>query len=560
MGNCRRVVVRARIAVKSRITEVDLDRETSQNEKTAAWSRSSSVVIGLLFLVSLGGIGCSGLRPSAVPTISDWKVAGQGLSDTRNQPAETIITATNVNALKVKWTFTTAGDVSATPTISGNTVFASDWAGNLFAIRKDTGQELWRHRISDYDGMKGSMSRVSALVVDGAVIIGDNVINQAVQHGGATIIAVDRSSGASKWATQVDDHPAAIITGSPTAFQKVIYVGIASNEETLAETPGYHCCTFRGSVVALDAETGRILWKTYTVPNNQGASNGFSGAAVWQPAALDSARRALYIGTGNNYTVPAEVEACESQAFLVQGLRSCTPLNDYVDSVMALDLMTGKVKWTRKMNSYDTWTLACLTPMTGVKCPSPTGPDYDFTGSGPNLLGNMVGFAQKSGVYWAFDPDNGNILWSTTVGPGSELGGILWGTASDGERIYIPVANQRKNSYTLAPDGPTITWGSWAALDVKTGNILWQTADPTPGATDMGAASVANGVVFAGSMSGMMYALDTHTGRVLWKFASGGSVLDGPAIVNGVVYWGSGYSRLGTGNNKIYAFDLAATK
>jgi len=174
-------------------------------------------------------------------------------------------------------------------------------------------------------------------------------------------------------------------------------------------------------------------------------------------------------------------------------------------------------------------------------------------------VGNIVGFGQKSGIYWALDPDNGNIVWSTLVGPGSSLGGIEWGTATDGQRIYVAIANRFHLPYTLAPSGQQITWGAWSALDVATGNILWQTADPTVGTIDTGSVSVANGVMYAGSYSGQMYALDTTTGKILWNFASGGTVIDGPSIVDGTIYWGSGYRNIppGIGNNKVYAFTLS---
>jgi polyvinyl alcohol dehydrogenase (cytochrome) len=174
-------------------------------------------------------------------------------------------------------------------------------------------------------------------------------------------------------------------------------------------------------------------------------------------------------------------------------------------------------------------------------------------------VGDIVGFGQKSGIYWALNPGNGDIVWSTPVGPGSDLGGIEWGTATDGQAIYVAITNLNQLAYTLVPSGQKITWGSWSALDIATGKILWQTADPTVGALDLGSVSVANSVMYAGSSSGQMYALDTMTGKILWNFASGGTVIDGPSIVDGVVYWGSGY-RIGTGNNKVYAFALAGSK
>jgi polyvinyl alcohol dehydrogenase (cytochrome) len=490
----------------------------------------------------------------------DWNSAGGDLENTRQQTNETVINPSNVKNLKVKWAFTTGGDVSATPTTGGDTVYVPDWAGNLFAIQKTTGAEVWHHQIAEYDGMTGAMSRVSPLVLDQEIVIGDNVLDQTLPHNGASVIAVDRASGTLKWITKVDEHPAAVITGSAVASKGIIYVGVSSTEEGLADQPGYDCCTFRGSIVALNAETGKLLWKTYTVPDNHGAANAYSGGAIWQPPAIDNVRGLLYIGTGNNYTVPPGVEDCERIALVDQdpNKNACTAATDHFDSVMALDLHSGAIKWARKLKSYDTWTVACSSPRPGVVCPSPAGPDYDFGGSGPNLLGNLVGFGQKSGIYWAFDPNDGRIVWSTIVGPGSSLGGIEWGTASDGTRIYVPIGNKNKTAYTLAPSGTSITWGSWAGLDARTGRIVWQTADPTPGSIDTGAASVANGVLFTGSYSGKMYALDAKSGSILWTFASGGSVADGPSIVDGVVYWGSGYKRIapGIGNNKLYAFDL----
>jgi polyvinyl alcohol dehydrogenase (cytochrome) len=479
------------------------------------------------------------------------------LTNTRHQGNETIINVSNVKNLKVKWTFVTGGDVSATPTVSGNAVYVPDWAGNLFAIKKDTGAKLWQHQISEYDGASGSVSRVSPLVLENELVIGDMMKGI---HAGANVIAVDPVSGVLRWITKVDDHPAAIITGSPVAYNGIIYVGVSSTEEGFANQVGYDCCTFRGSVVALNADTGQMIWKTYTVPDNDGASNAYSGGAIWQPPAIDSARHLLYVGTGNNYNVPQSVADCEELAIADHNtsIDACTPQTDHFDSALALDLVSGKVKWYTKLKAYDAWTVACFAPRAGVVCPSPTGPDYDFGGSGPNLLWNLVGFGQKSGMYWALNPNTGAIIWSTLVGPGGSLGGIQWGTAADPSRIYVPIGNNHKTSYTLAPNGPTITWGSWAALSALSGKILWQTADPTQGATDPGAASIANGVLYAGSTSGFMYALDSTSGKILWSFASGGSVMGGPAIVNGVVYWGSGYKKQppGTGNNKLYAFYL----
>jgi polyvinyl alcohol dehydrogenase (cytochrome) len=490
-----------------------------------------------------------------------WRIAGQNLNNSWSQPAEHSISPANVKDLSPKWVFTTGGDVSATPTVDGDAVYFPDWGGNLFAVKKESGDLIWSRKISDYDGVEGAVSRVSPAVDGDQLIIGD-ILSPTQAHDGANVISVDRNHGTLRWITHVESHPAAIITGSPVVFDGVVYVGVSSNEENLANNPAYPCCTFRGSVVALDAKTGAILWKTFDMPDNGGQTDQYSGGAVWQPPAIDPKRGSLFIGTGNNYTVPADVEACQNAT----PLADCTAADDFFDTALALDLKTGQIKWAKRLQGNDTWTLACKLSSGGTNpnCPVPDSPDFDLGGSGPNLIGDIVGFGQKSGIYWALNPDTGNIVWSTPVGPGSgnTLGGIEWGTATDGHRIYVAIANAGHQPYTLVPSGQQITWGAWSALDVATGKILWQTADPTVGALDEGSVSVANGVMYAGSYAGQMYALDTMTGNILWSFESGGSVLDGPSIVNGDVYWGSGYRKIppGIGNNKVYAFTLSGSE
>jgi polyvinyl alcohol dehydrogenase (cytochrome) len=223
---------------------------------------------------------------------------------------------------------------------------------------------------------------------------------------------------------------------------------------------------------------------------------------------------------------------------------------------------------------YDAWTLACLSQPSGVGwCPSPEGQDYDF-GSAPNLFTTrsaagkpetLLGDGQKSGVYWAFNPATSRLVWDTLVGPGSADGGALWGTATDGARIYVAEGNSGNTPFTLRGGGPeageTCTGGAWSAINPATGHILWQTCDPAD-AIDTAALSVADGVVYAGSLARTgtnMYLLNAATGRILWSFASGGSVAAGPAIVGGSVYWGSGYSKSGSGSasKRLYAFHVA---
>ena len=523
--------------------------------KNRNWSLPIVALTSVLFLIP----ALSAQNQSQEPLAKQWQIAGQNLSNTWSQSAEHSISPVNVKNLSPKWVFTTGGDVSATPTVDEDAVYFPDWAGNLFAVKKESGRLIWSRKISEYDGVDGAISRVSPAVDGNQVIIGD-ILNSKAVHNGANVIAVDRQTGNLRWITQVDTHPAAIITGSPVVFDSVVYIGVSSSEESLALDPAYPCCSFRGSVVALDEKTGAMLWKTFDMPDNGGQPGGYSGGAIWQPPAIDPKRGTLFAGTGNNYTTPADVEACQKAT----PTANCVAADDFFDTALALDLKSGQIKWAKTLQGVDTFTATCgfgaaRPPSGNPNCPVPnSSPDFDFGGAGPNLVGNIVGFGQKSGIYWALNPDNGNIVWATLVGPGSSLGGIEWGTATDGQRIYVAIANRFNVPYTLVPSGQQITWGSWSALDVANGKILWQTADPTAGTIDTGSVSVANGVMYAGSYSGQMYALDTMSGRILWNFASGGSVIDGPSIVDGTLYWGSGYRNIppGIGNNKVYAFSL----
>ena len=171
----------------------------------------------------------------------------------------------------------------------------------------------------------------------------------------------------------------------------------------------------------------------------------------------------------------------------------CLAADDYFDSAVALDLQTGAVRWSRRLQGFDIWTVACLKNPNPMSCPVPDSPDYDLGGSGPNLFPNLVGFGQKSGIYWGLNPDTGAVIWSSVVGPGGTLGGIEWGTATDGQRIYVAITNSTNKTYPLV-GGSSTTAGAWTALDVNTGHIVWQAADPD-NAFDIGSVSVANGVL-----------------------------------------------------------------
>lgn len=512
-------------------------------------SITALAILALSHLAITPSVAAGPPNPSA-----QWPMFGQNFANTASNPNETTISPENVATLGPKWTFTTGGDVSARPAVVGQALYFPDWAGNVYKLNTNSGDLNWSHQLSDYGLPAGTVSRTSPAVSGSTVYIGT--------QQGAYLLAIDARSGNLKWKTQLDRHPLAIDTGSPVVYNNVVFVGVASTEEGAAANPNYPCCSFRGSAVALDASTGKVLWKTYTVPP------GYSGGAVWASTlVVDPARNSVYVTTGNNYSTPTDPAF---QTCITNGgtEASCLSPDDHIDSVMALNLTTGQIKWANRLSNGDDWNVACISSTT-QNCPSPAGPDFDF-GSGVNMFTvqtpsgsrTILGAGQKSGVYSAFDPDTGRLLWATQVGPGSVVGGIEWGSATDGQRIYVAIGNLNHRSYTLQPSGQTATAGSWSALDPASGKILWQTADPH-GAIDIGPMTVANRVVYAPSMAGgasdtNMFGLNAATGSILWQFAAGGSVNAGAAVVNGVVFWGSGYSHLGLGtaNHKFFAFSL----
>ena len=397
----------------------------------AGRGRVATVIAAVAGLLAAGAPGAMALTgPGGTP--GQWSMAGQNIDDTHFQAAEHEISPANVGRLAPRWTLTTAGAISATPTVDDGAVYVPDYGGKLWAVAAGSGKVLWSQDISSYTGVAGDLSRTSPAVYGDELILGDGWI-LSPSTSGARVFAVDRRTGELLWSTQVDTDPNSMITGSPVIYDGVAYLGISSKGE------GNDQDSFRGTVIALDAATGRLLWKAYMVPSNNGGSDSnkpgyYSGNAVWESSfAVDPLRGLLYMDTGNNYSVPAGVCTTPQQT-------GCTPpaADDYVDSILALKLSDGAVAWADHTLNGDLWTL-----------PQPVGPDFDF-GAGPNLFTTanpvtgrpeqLVGAGQKSGVYWAVDPATGKVVWQTQVGPAGNggLGGIEYGTATDGRSSTRP--------------------------------------------------------------------------------------------------------------------------
>jgi polyvinyl alcohol dehydrogenase (cytochrome) len=499
---------------------------------------------------------------------ADWPMINHDAANTRYS-TETSITASEVGRLRPVLTLTAGGDVWTTPIVAGGAVYFPDSGGKLSKVDARTGKAIWAHSVSEYDGVTGATSRGSPAFVDGMIIIGD--------RNGAHVVAIDASTGDRRWIAQIDTSAAAIITGSPIVVGDRLYVGVSSNEGSRIMADRNYKPTFRGSIAALDIHTGKVQWKTYTLPEK----GDWTGGAVMSVPAASAEKGIVYFGTDHQYTMPDSVNACLNAAPNDWDF-ACMPADARFDAVTALNLATGTPRWTFFGAGADVWKQACgelphpsypfPTGTIGVAQPVRVCPpvndylNWAFAAGSPQLFKvsiggrsrDVLGMAQKSGVYWLFDADTGAVIWHTLIGPYSEPGGLTWGAAYDGQRLYVTLTNIEHVPFIMA-SGKIATGGAWSALDPATGRILWQTADPQ-NAADYAAPMVANGVVYVGSMAtsgDQMYALDAVTGRVLWQFEAGASVASHPALVDGRLYWGSGFGQFGgKSGNKLYVFSI----
>jgi polyvinyl alcohol dehydrogenase (cytochrome) len=485
-----------------------------------------------------------------------WNGWGAGVANTRFQPAAKAgLTAASVPKLKLKWAYGFAGVNSARsqPAVLGGRVFVASESGDVVALDAKRGCLFW-----SYHAQAGIRTAVSVGPYKSANASGFAVY---FSDGSATAYAVDAASGKEIWHRKVDDHPYARATGSLTLYQNRVYVPTAGvGEEGQGGQPRYECCTFRGSVTALDASTGAVIWKSYTIteepkPRAKNAAGvqtwGPAGAGVWGAPTVDPARRAIYITTGNNYS---------------------GPVTSTSDSIIAMDMETGKIRWSFQPITNDVWTGGCRPTNNPAdsNCPETLGPDHDFSISplltkGPNGRDVVIAL-QKSGMAYAVDPDKGTKVWEYKTSEGSGMGG-QWGIASDGTQVYFGV------------NGPRQAPGGMRATTIDTGQEVWsKPADEKLcgnargcSAAQGAALTAIPGLVFSGSQDGGVRAYSAKDGSIVWKFdtnkefetvngvTANGGAMDGPGpvVVDGMVYVTSGYvSLIGRPGNVLLAFGV----
>jgi len=512
---------------------------------------------------------CTASTPVNPDARAAWRSWSPTVINTRLQPSPAAgLTAADLPRLTVKWAlgFPDASVAWAPPTVARGRVFVGSQNGTVYALDARSGCIYWT--FSAAGGVRTAITVAEGVAedaADGRLFFGDT---------SAQAYALDLATGREIWRRTVDDHALARITGSLTVHAGRVYVPMSSYEESQGADPQYACCTFRGSVTALDAGSGRVVWKTPMIDapiERRGTSSagialwGPSGSAIWSAPTVDERRRALYVATGNTYSGPPQPSS---------------------DAVVALDLDTGAIRWTRQVTASDVYVSNCRAG--NANCPAVAGPDHDF-GSPPALARagdrDLLVIGQKSGMAFAMDPDRqGELVWEYRAGQGGLLGGIEWGAAVDDRYAYFAVSD------ILQP-----TPGGLHAVHLSTGARAWSTPAPAPACLPAGplaqglsaealakagrgcngaqsaAVTAIPGVVFSGSNDGSLRAYSTADGAILWQFdtnrefqtvngvaARGASILGpGPVVAGGMVYTNSGYGAFGgRPGNVLLAFGL----
>jgi polyvinyl alcohol dehydrogenase (cytochrome) len=477
-----------------------------------------------------------------------WNGWGHDVENTRYQPAPGF-KATDIPRLKVKWAFAYPGTKNSEPLVFGGRVYVASMSGKVYSLDAKSGCVHWRF---DWrGGARASMSvgPLKAAPSGWALYLGDDRMFMR---------AFDARSGQKLWETRVGDHKVGRITGSPALYKGVLYVPLSASEESQGNVGAYGCCTFIGTVVAVNAADGKVLWTKAILDEQPHATRknsagtqmyGPAGGALWSAPTIDAKRGLLYVASGDSYT---EVSHPTS------------------DAVIAMELATGKIRWANQVLAEDNFMSGTVNGPLGKR-----GPDYDF-GSSPQLV--TVGGKQllitgnKSAIVYAMDPDSGKIVWqSEKLGSGGAGGGVEWGPATDGKVFYAPLADRP------SPTGKP----GLVALDTHDGHVLWRQDSPKglacnvpSGRCGMGfsqAATAVPGAVFDGALDGRLRAYTAADGKVIWEYdtttpldtvngvkaAPGGSLdMGGPTVAGGMMFVHSGYGGSAGASNLLLAFSV----
>lgn len=538
-----------------------------------------SKLFGTLCLLQFG-LTSSLVNSNAQSNTPEWSGWGGGINNNRWVPDSAVCgtTATNLTEhCHLSYPF----GVSAPPAVCGNMAYYSTWNGTVVALDYTSCSVHWQNNITD---VITSYAPLSAVQLNATAPVSrttpqvdsvNGVLYVATQTH-ALFLALDLQTGILVGQIQINPHPVAILTQSPTLHNGHIFIGSSSAEESAAVIPTYPCCSFVGNFAALTfsrtnstAGSFSVSWNITMLPQPQGLG-GWSGAGVWgsQPS-IDTVRNQVFIGTGNVYEAPPAIQACQNATDNgVANASSCLPPNVWQESVLAIDISSGNVNWFRQLSPLDAWTVACGLPnaltRNFVQCPETPGPDADF-GMAPTFVpSNMAGtpnnsdavvVGQKNGNLYALDAASGNEYWAIAAAPDGTLGGLSWGIAVDDSKVYFTAINNFDSQWYLQPSNISITHSAWGAANLSTGVIVWETAIPgnisaeappsvaedvvlvQSAGVDLGTASARSAVGAVGSL----FALNKQTGSVLVEYPLDAVGSGGIAVQGDYVMFGTGY-------------------
>jgi polyvinyl alcohol dehydrogenase (cytochrome) len=459
----------------------------------------------------------------------------------------------DIGRLKLKWAYGFPGALRARsqPAVGYGAVFVGSQDGSVYAFDLATGCQRWRFQAAAEVRTAIVLSTAPASEANPPLAYFGDIL--------ARLYAVNAFTGEVVWSRKADEHPAATLTGTPALDGGRLFVPVSSLEVIPAADPKYECCTFRGKILAVDARSGSTLWEHYSIPEAPRETSRTSvgtrvlspsGAPIWSSPAVDRRRNAIYFGTGENYSSPADGNS---------------------DSIMAVDMTRGSRLWQRQSTRGDAWNVACMM-VNNPNCPEEDGPDYDHgasmilievAGGVGGRPRQVLAAGHKDGSVFGLDPDaNGKLLWVARVGRGSIQGGVHFGMAAEGSRLYVPINDMNDTGNGDVLD-PALARPGIHAIDATNGRVLWSTVQKNVCPPDLkfcdpgisAAITATPGAVFAGHLDGFVRAYDGATGAVVWEYdtkpkirtvngieASGGSMSGaGPAVADGHVIVNSGY-------------------
>jgi outer membrane protein assembly factor BamB len=515
----------------------------------------------------------------------NWLGWGGDIYNNHWTSSDAVIDTSNVGSLVPVYQKAYDPGVSAAPLVENGIAYYPTWNGLLVALEYKSCHTLWKTNVSELirEFKGGSKQQLAFILGSGAALAsrttpvaeGDVLFIGTLAR--ALVVALDKRTGRPIDILQIGSHPLAVLTQSPTFYRGRLFIGVSTTESGApALDPNYKCCSSHGSMNAITLRHGRLslLWTTHTIP--PGAN--FSGASVWgsQPA-IDPIRQQVLIGTGELFSLPPEFEACQDANANLAVTREhmanepCLPRNVYLNSVLALDIITGKINWFRTLGPLDAWNAACVPNLLpgnppdappGPSCPKYIGKDADFGMAPTFVLGSestpdgkdVVIAGQKNGNLYAFSAQAGTVMWATSTSPGGLEGGLSWGIAVDDHAVYYTATNFDRVNFTL-PNGTTISNSAFGAASLKDGSVLWQSKAPRNTASQV-VPVVVNDVLLNGVTGdwaegsvrpigpGSFLGINKLTGEILYETPLDSYFHAGITVVHDYVMFGTGYGGL----------------